>query len=75
MNRKVVVRTKFLPTGFLLSEFHRGASKRTGLNADGTVGEFRVVGDSTQSNAITKDICYPTAHLDDSIASINEVAI
>eukprot|EP01043_Picozoa_sp_COSAG02_P108463 COSAG02_NODE_44500_length_365_cov_1.597744_1_plen_37_part_01 len=33
----------------------RGASKRTGLNADGTVGEFRVVGDSTQSNAITKD--------------------
>eukprot|EP01043_Picozoa_sp_COSAG02_P036160 COSAG02_NODE_2633_length_8375_cov_11.706501_1_plen_43_part_00 len=22
MNREVVVRTKFLPTGFLLSEFH-----------------------------------------------------
>ena len=52
-----------------------GASRSTGLNPDGTLGEFRVVGDSTVSNSLTKDICYPTAHLEDSIASINEVAV
>ena len=35
------------------------ASKKTGCNPDGSPGDFRVVGDSKQSNAISKDISFP----------------
>ena len=52
-----------------------GAERRTGLNPDGTVGEFRVVGDSKVPNSITQDVSYPTAHLDDTMMAVNEMAV
>ena len=52
-----------------------GAERRTGLNPDGTVGEFRVVGDSKVPNSITQDVSYPTAHLEDTMMAVNEMAV
>ena len=52
-----------------------GAERRTGLNPDGTLGEFRVVGDSKVPNSITQDVSYPTAHLDDTMMAVNEMAV
>ena len=43
----------------------RFPNKKTGLNAKGEEVEYRVVGDSKVPNSLTKDISFPTAHLED----------